>query len=251
MKRAGKLRVLDLPLSKLHEDVDNPNEMDEDTLDLLIDEIREQGFDEPILVRRHPSIKGHYQIGSGHHRVKAARALGMDTVPAVIKEWTDREQKTALVKRNALRGELSAEKMVKLYSKLAKGRDATQVQRELGFTSAKKLDGLIGEAAKALNPKQRKKLADAKETIKSVDDLSSVLNRIFKESGSELDKGYMVFSFGGKNHHYFQITDETDSKLKSLLAACDATDTVYTDFIEGLIESAVEPKKRRVKRRKK
>ena len=230
--KISALSVVDIPIEDLIPDEDNPNEMDEATFDQLIEEIREQGFDEPIQVRPHPTMKGKYQIAGGHHRVKAATVLGMQSVPAVIKNFSDREQKVALVKRNALRGELNKGKLVKLYQTLAKGRDPVQVQRELGFTNTKRFELMIDEVSKTLTPKQKKQLAAAKEDIKSMDDLSSVLNRIFKESGSELDKGYMVFSFGGKRHHYFQIDEGTDKLLQSIVAEAESRGMTYTEAVQ-------------------
>jgi hypothetical protein len=233
----SKLEVVDINVEDLIPDEDNPNEMDEAVFDQLIEEIREQGFDEPIQVRPHPTLKGKYQIGSGHHRTKAAIVLGMQSVPAVIKNWSDREQKVALTKRNVLRGNMNRAKLAKLYKELVKGRDAVQVQRELGFQDQKKFEAMIDEVSKNLTPKQKKRLAEAKESIKSMDDLSSVLNTIFKESGSELDKGYMVFSFGGKEHHYFQIDDATNNFLKQVKDHCDKNGIEYTKAVAHLLLS--------------
>lgn len=245
------LEVVDIAIGDLIPDEDNPNQMTDATLDLLIEEIREQGFDEPIQVRPHPTMKGKFQISSGHHRVKAATIIGMQAVPAVIKKFTDRQQKVALVKRNSLRGELDKTKMAKLYKELAKGGvDPVQLQRELGFTEPKRLDALIEQASKNMTPKQKKKLAEAKEKIKSVDDLSSVLNRIFKESGSEIDKGYMVFSFGGKEHHYFQIDDETNDALHRLKADCEKRGVTYTDALQSIVRAAAPAAIKAVTKRK-
>ncbi len=237
----AKLEVFDIPVEDLVPDEDNPNEMDEATFDALVEEIQEQGFDEPIQVRPHPAMEGKWQIGSGHHRTKAAIVVGMEAVPAIIKHWTDREQKVALVKRNSLRGDLNKQKLTTLYRDLAKGKDGAAVQRELGFVHPKRFEAMIETAASSLPPKQRKKLEDAKETIKSVDDLSSVLNRIFKEAGSELDEGYMVFSFGGKNHHYFQIDDATENLLQSIVAECEAKGVPYRDAIKQILENGFDP----------
>lgn len=227
--------IVMIPIEDLVPDDDNPNEMDETTFDMLIEEIRAQGFDEPILVRKHPTAKGKYQIGSGHHRTKAAMIVGYTELPCVIKKWTDREQKAALAKRNALRGDLNKEKLVRIYKELSKGRDPVLVQRELGFADTKKFEKLYDAAKASLPPKQAKKLSEAKEKIKSIDDLSSVLNRIFKEAGSELDKGYMVFSFGGKNHHYFQIGADTEAKLQAILRHCEQEGVVYTDYVQSIV----------------
>lgn len=237
----AKLEVLDIPIEDLIPDDENPNEMDEATFDALVEEIREVGFDEPIQVRKHPKLKGKYQISGGHHRVKAAAVNGMTHVPAVIKKFSDRQQKVALVKRNALRGDLNKTKLTKLYRDLAKGKDGIQVQRELGITNPKKFEAMIDQVESSLPPKQRKKLQEAKETIKSVDDLSSVLNTIFKESGSELDKGYMVFSFGGKKHHYFQVDEPTNAKLEAILAHCDANGITYAEFMQSIVAAVDLP----------
>lgn len=233
--------VLMIPVENLIPDEDNPNEMDEATFDALIEEIREEGFDEPILVRPHPEEEGKYQIGSGHHRTKAAMALGMQELPAIVKNWNDRQLKVALTKRNVLRGNINKTKLARLYQDLAKGKDAVQVQRELGFTNQKQFEAMIEQVSANLPPKQKKKLAEAKETIKSMDDLSSVLNRIFKESGSELDKGYMVFSFGGKKHHYFQIDDETNGKLEQIIAHCDNHGINYAEALQSIVKDASMP----------
>lgn len=254
-----------LPVEDLIPDEDNPNQMDEQTFDQLVDEIREQGFDEPVLVRPHPTLKGKWQIGSGHHRTKAAIVNGMTEVPCIVKEWSDRDQKFALAKRNALRGELDKKKLTKLYRDLVKDHDPVQVQRQLGFTNPKKFEAMVDQIEKQLTPKQRKKLQEAKETIKSVDDLSSVLNRIFKEAGSELDKGYMVFSYGGKEHHYFQIDDDTNKLLHQIIAHCEKHDVPYTEAMQSIVATAVasgglpttaktvtrEPAKKPIKKRRK
>jgi len=62
-----------------------------------------------------------------------------------------------------------------------------------------------------------------------------VLNRIFKEAGSELDKGYMVFSFGGKKHHYFQIDAETNRKLEEIIAKCESNNVSYTQAMQSIV----------------
>jgi ParB/RepB/Spo0J family partition protein len=236
--KPAALEVLDIPVDLLVPDEDNPNVMNEATFDLLVEEIKEQGFDEPIQVRPHPTQEGYYQIGSGHHRVKAAMVLRMATVPAVIKHWSDREQKLALTKRNVLRGSLDRMKFKKLYEDLAKGRDPSVVQRELGFTDPKQVNVLIDQAKKNMTPAQRKKLDEAKENIKTLDDLSSVLNKIFKESGSEIEEGYVVFSFGGKKHHYIKIDAATNTKLEALKAEAEAKGIDMRDFLQSIVASA-------------
>jgi polyhydroxyalkanoate synthesis regulator phasin len=262
--KKSTFEIIMVPVEDLIPDEDNPNSMNETTFDALCEEIQEQGFDEPLLVRASPTQEGKYEIGSGHHRHKAGIVVGLKELPCVVKHWTDREKKMALTKRNVMRGDMDKTKLRKLYEDLVKGQDPAQVQREMGYTDRKKFEAIIDEAGKSLPTKQRKKLAEAKETIKTMDDLSSVLNRIFKESGSELDDGYLVFSFGGKNHHYFQIGQETEDKLQAIQAYCDENNVPYIEAMASILRQAdvtnipitspkakSAPKKRPAKRRPK
>ena len=61
----------------------------EEAVTSLAESIREHGMLQPILVR--PYIDGQYQIVAGERRWRAARMLGLDEVPVIIKDITDIE----------------------------------------------------------------------------------------------------------------------------------------------------------------
>jgi ParB family chromosome partitioning protein len=71
--------------------------MDEGALNELADSIREQGVLQPILVRAVASHNGsdRYEIIAGERRFRAAKLVGLDTVPVIITEAND--QKTAAI----------------------------------------------------------------------------------------------------------------------------------------------------------
>lgn len=215
--RLSSLAVYDIPVGMLHDNPDNPNIEDERTFDILCEKIRTDGFDEPVHVVPRPA--GGYEIVSGHHRTKAARQLGLPAVPCVIKTgWDEDKRDVELVARNNVRGQLNAERFSHLVRKIAKRNTLPpEVMRaQMGFTKKDAFDKLYRQAESMMTtPAQKKRLAEAKETITSIDDLSSVLNTIFKDNGSELDHGFMVFSFGGKHHYYIQIDKEMDRLLAS------------------------------------
>jgi len=237
--QASKLKVFDIPVELLFGDELNPNEMKEDKFDLLVQEIQENGFDEPIIVIPHPQKEGSYLIAGGHHRVKAAKQIGMEAVPSVIKEsWDEDQQKIALVKRNIVHGQMNTQKFTALYGELAKKYDASLLKTMLGFTQKKEFEAVYEGVEKSLTPKQKKVLAKAKEKIKSVDDLTSVLHGIFKEQGSEADSSYVVFSFGGKRHHYIQIDDATDKLLSSIKTDVENSGGSMQDFLQQVIAEA-------------
>ncbi len=62
---------------------------DESAISTLADSIREHGILQPLLVR--PLAFGGYQIVAGERRWRAARMLGLDEIPVIIRDFTDLE----------------------------------------------------------------------------------------------------------------------------------------------------------------
>ena len=63
-------------------------DFNEDTIASLAESIKEHGIIQPLLVR---PFQGTYQIVAGERRWRAARMLGVDEVPVIIKELSDSE----------------------------------------------------------------------------------------------------------------------------------------------------------------
>src|SRR5438105_2259573 len=61
---------------------------DEAKLEELKASIKEKGVLQPLLVRKNPNG---YELVAGERRLRAAKALGMEQVPVIIKNVTDRE----------------------------------------------------------------------------------------------------------------------------------------------------------------
>jgi ParB family chromosome partitioning protein len=71
--------------------VPNPKQprqvFDDDALDELTHSVREFGLLQPIVVREAPD--GGYELIMGERRLRAARAAGLDSVPAIVRDTTD------------------------------------------------------------------------------------------------------------------------------------------------------------------
>jgi ParB/RepB/Spo0J family partition protein len=239
LRKSTMLEVFDIPIDDILESKENPNEQDEATFDQLVQVIKDKGFDEPIKVIPALNQPGKFLCYSGHHRLKAAKVLKFTHIPGVIKDgWSEDERKIALVRENMLRGNLNPEKFTKLYSELAKKYDASILKLQMGFTKEDAFKKVYKSIEKALNPSQKKKLDEAKETIKSVDGLSSVLNDIFKEHGADLDFGFIVFSFGGKNHHYIESDSNLNKLVEKLEADVKAKGLFMADVMKYLVANA-------------
>jgi ParB family chromosome partitioning protein len=76
--------------------VPNPKQprlvFDDEALDELTHSVKEFGLLQPIVVRERPGSPGSgpsYELIMGERRLRAARAAGLDTVPAIVRDTTD------------------------------------------------------------------------------------------------------------------------------------------------------------------
>lgn len=88
----------------------------------LLEAIREQGQQVPILVRPHPDGEGRYQVAYGHRRLRAAVALDRQ-VRAVVRQLSDEELAVAQGQENNERRDLSY---------IEKARFAHSLERRFG-----------------------------------------------------------------------------------------------------------------------
>lgn len=106
---------------------------DDEEFQTLLEVIRAQGQDTPILVRPHPSLPGRYQTVFGHRRLKVAQRLGRP-VRAVVKTISDRDHIVAQGQENAARANLSfIERTLFAQHILDKGHDAETVKLALAI----------------------------------------------------------------------------------------------------------------------
>ena len=102
---ANEESAMDLEIAKIRPFKDHPFKvLDDEKMQDLMESIRINGILSPVLVR--PIGNDTYEMVSGHRRMHAARMLGMDTVPAIIREMTDDEAVVKMVDANIQREEL-------------------------------------------------------------------------------------------------------------------------------------------------
>lgn len=102
---ANEESAMDLEIAKIRPFKDHPFKvLDDEKMHDLIESIRINGILSPVLVR--PIGNDTYEMVSGHRRMHAAMMLGMDTVPAIIREMTDDEAVVKMVDANIQREEL-------------------------------------------------------------------------------------------------------------------------------------------------
>lgn len=94
-------------------------EDDEEEFKKLVDAVKAEGQNTPILVRPHPSVDGRYMVVFGARRSKVAAHLDI-RVRAVIKDISDRDHAVAQGQENAARANLSFIERAMLASNLVK-----------------------------------------------------------------------------------------------------------------------------------
>ena len=98
---AKKQKVDELPLDELKSFKDHPFKViGDEEMERLKDSIRESGVLIPALAR--PAENG-YELISGHRRLAACRALGLSTMPVIVRNLTDEEAVIAMVDSNLQR----------------------------------------------------------------------------------------------------------------------------------------------------
>ena len=97
-----KPKVEELPLSELSPFKNHPFKVKNDAeMAELMKSIADAGVLSPALAR--PKEGGGYELISGHRRLAACKALGMDTMPVIVRKLTDEEAVITMVDSNLQR----------------------------------------------------------------------------------------------------------------------------------------------------
>lgn len=200
-------RMETLKVADLVKNSSNPNEQDERTFNALCQSIQDEGWVEPMAtvvpeLAEDGSLTGKYQIVGGHHRHDATLVLGIEDGPCWVldpEKFDQDRQNWTMVKVNILKGKLNPSKFTKLYNDMVAVYGAEVLQEQMGFTNEDAFKSMYQDVKRNLPPELAKALDEQKDEIKTIDDLSLVLNRLFREHGETLPSNMMVFSFGGKD----------------------------------------------------
>lgn len=97
--------IEDIEVSLIYPFKDHPFKVvEDDKMEELIESIRWNGVLTPVTVR--PKKDGTYEMISGHRRLYAVNKIGLDYIPAYVKEMDDEEATIAMVDSNIQREEI-------------------------------------------------------------------------------------------------------------------------------------------------
>lgn len=210
----------------------NTNEQDPETFAAMREEMRRDGFSGGLDVVPFDDGSGveKYLIVSGEWRWKAAVELGAKELPASHfrdERFKGREWQLAhSLRRNNRHGKHNKEKVRAVFMELVKTNpDADAVRESLGFTDKDAFNKLIGETRKTLEAQgANKDLLDKYDeqaaNARSMADLSQIVSRLFDLYKDTVPFGFMVFTYGSKEHTYIAQSKEMKVAMDMLLSIC-------------------------------
>lgn len=124
IEESNNEEIIELPLSELRSNPYQPRKnFDEAALQELANSIKEHGVFQPIIAKK--SIKG-YEIIAGERRVKASILAGKETIPAIIRDFSDQDMMEIALLENLQRENLNALEEALAYKKLLDELSLTQ-----------------------------------------------------------------------------------------------------------------------------
>ena len=119
-----KDEIVEISLDELRPNPYQPRKVfDNEALEELSSSIREHGVFQPIIVKK--SIKG-YEIIAGERRVRASKLAGKETIPAIIRDFTDEQMMEISLLENLQRENLNPIEEAQAYKSMLDKLGITQ-----------------------------------------------------------------------------------------------------------------------------
>lgn len=123
-KDVDKEEIFELALGELRPNPYQPRlYFDDDALNELADSIKEHGIFQPLIVKE--AVKG-YEIVAGERRFRAASIAGLETVPVVVRSFTDQQMMEIALLENLQRENLNGIEEARAYELMIEKLNLTQ-----------------------------------------------------------------------------------------------------------------------------
>lgn len=222
----------------------NPNEMTPAEFDALGENMDEVDFLDPVLVTFKEwgeDGKPRFRIIDGEHRWEQAKLTSLKSLPVIYADpdkVPELQQKKQTVKMNVLHGHPNKRKLLDLVEDVMgeEGSEMEDVAYEMGFVDYDAFQSLIADARGSLPSNEMKKEFDkAKDELKTVDDLSLLLNKLFTRFGDTLPCNFMILDFGGKKHIWIRMDVKSYNMVTAAGRTCMEEGYTFDSVIQRLI----------------
>lgn len=201
--------------------------------------IRDNGFDETLLVR--PTDDGTYEVVAGNHRFRAGLAEGMTEFPCVVRDdWDDVKVAIESVRRNYVRGNIDRKAFTAEVDRLSstEALPIDVIYSQMGFEDADTFSDYY------LKEKERqeavaKKVATGSTTaaaVRIMDDLSGIVSQLLAEHGHTIPNSFIIFPTAGKNHLFVASNPTLKNTLQAVVETAVAKNLDVNVAITGLLQ---------------
>lgn len=220
VNNAKKSDIIEIPIEEIRSNPYQPRKtFNDDSLQELASSIKEYGVVQPIIVKK--SIKG-YELIAGERRTKAADLAGLETIPAIIKEFNDQEMMEVALIENIQREDLNPIDEALAYESIIHLSNLTQEELAKKFGKSRShVTNMLGllklpNATKKLVEEKKISMGHARALSKLNDEelINNLSDRIIKDSLSVRDLEHILSRenvskkdkenkyFDEKNMHY-------------------------------------------------
>lgn len=227
----------------------NSNKQDKHMFKELRKSIRDQGFDETLLVVPRDDGEDGYWIVAGNHRYRAGKAEGMKEFPCVVRDdWDETSQQIEMVRRNYVRGVIDRDMFTMSVNALAseQGVSIRDIQEAMGFQDDEKFLEYYKQETERMEREARMLAETASSSapaIRMIDDLGLVLSKIFEEHGNTVPYSFIIFPAGGRDHLFVAATPSLVKSLTTVAEYCIAHSLDINVVLGGLLTMGLDQSK--------
>jgi len=225
-------KVTEVPLTDLYPFKDHPfRVLDDSKMKETVDSIRSYGVLTPGIVR--PRIEGGYEIIAGHRRKRACELAGLETMPVLIRNYSDDESVIVMVDTNIQREDLLPSEKAHAYRMRY---EAMKHQGSAGGDTLSSIGNLAGESAKTVQRYIRLSYLN-KDLLKQVDE-----GRLSVRAGVELS-----YLRSNEQNWVSEKVEEAETRLSPAKAEKIRWYSQSKELTRAVIDHILDGKRARVK----
>lgn len=274
-KKNKNLIRLFLPLDLLDDHEANPNVLSDKGFDMLVANMEDVGFTDPMLVwprgmtvqfqqvlkdAKSAGIKvtGDFVVDEfidmlraagirftfvgGHHRRNGLQYLGETYGFCTViadDEFDEDAAEAQLMRNNLIHGKLDPQKFAAMATRqMQKGLTEDEIQILYGFADDAEFRKMVDSLAKQLPTQDlQDKFKKAAEEIKTIDGLAKLLNRMFSLYGDTLPYGYLVVDYGGQHSIWLRAEKKTFDAVTLIGQACVENDVTLDEVLGRVLQA--------------
>lgn len=122
-----------VPIDHVEPNNYNPNDMEAEFFEAIVEQVKAEGMNQPILCRENPEKEGYFLIVDGEHRWRASKVAGKKMIPIIVVPFDETSAKVRTLSMNNLRGQNIPIKLARLLVDLHKTYSEAEIRRMTGI----------------------------------------------------------------------------------------------------------------------